>query len=40
LRALCDERGWLLMLDEVQCGVGRTAPASGSRTSGPASCRT
>ncbi len=24
LRALCDERGWLLMLDEVQCGVGRT----------------
>lgn len=24
LRALCDERGWLLMLDEVQSGVGRT----------------
>jgi acetylornithine aminotransferase len=24
LRALCDERGWLLMLDEVQCGIGRT----------------
>jgi acetylornithine/N-succinyldiaminopimelate aminotransferase len=24
LRALCDERGWLLMLDEVQCGMGRT----------------
>jgi acetylornithine aminotransferase len=24
LRRLCDERGWLLMLDEVQCGVGRT----------------
>lgn len=24
LRQLCDERGWLLMLDEVQCGVGRT----------------
>jgi acetylornithine aminotransferase len=24
LRALCDEREWLLMLDEVQCGIGRT----------------
>ncbi len=24
LRALCDEKGVLLMLDEVQCGVGRT----------------
>lgn len=24
LRALCDRRGWLLMLDEVQSGVGRT----------------
>lgn len=24
LRRLCDERDWLLMLDEVQCGVGRT----------------
>ena len=24
LRALCDEQGWLLMLDEVQCGVART----------------
>ncbi len=24
LRALCDERGALLMLDEVQCGMGRT----------------
>ncbi|MCL4746458.1 MAG: aspartate aminotransferase family protein [Burkholderiaceae bacterium] len=23
-RALCDERGWLLMIDEVQCGTGRT----------------
>jgi acetylornithine aminotransferase len=21
---LCDERGWLLMIDEVQCGMGRT----------------
>jgi acetylornithine/N-succinyldiaminopimelate aminotransferase len=24
LRALCDRRDWLLMLDEVQCGLGRT----------------
>ena len=24
LRALCDARGWLLMIDEVQCGIGRT----------------
>ncbi len=24
LRKLCDEQGWLLMLDEVQCGIGRT----------------
>jgi acetylornithine aminotransferase len=24
LRQLCDERGWLLMLDEVQSGMGRT----------------
>jgi len=24
LRALCDQQGWLLMLDEVQCGIGRT----------------
>lgn len=24
LRALCDAREWLLMFDEVQCGVGRT----------------
>jgi len=24
LRAICDEHGWLLMLDEVQCGVART----------------
>jgi acetylornithine/N-succinyldiaminopimelate aminotransferase len=24
LRALCDAQGWLLMLDEVQCGIGRT----------------
>jgi acetylornithine/N-succinyldiaminopimelate aminotransferase len=24
VRALCDKQGWLLMLDEVQCGIGRT----------------
>jgi acetylornithine aminotransferase len=24
LRRICDERDWLLMLDEVQCGTGRT----------------
>jgi acetylornithine aminotransferase len=24
LRSLCDEQDWLLMLDEVQCGIGRT----------------
>ncbi|MBT9486677.1 MAG: aspartate aminotransferase family protein [Rubrivivax sp.] len=24
LRALCDRQGWLMMLDEVQCGIGRT----------------
>ena len=23
-RRICDEKGWLLMLDEVQCGMGRT----------------
>ncbi len=24
LRELCDARGWLLMFDEIQCGLGRT----------------
>ena len=24
LRRICDEQNWLLMLDEVQCGIGRT----------------
>ncbi len=24
LRCICDQRSWLLMVDEVQCGIGRT----------------
>jgi acetylornithine/N-succinyldiaminopimelate aminotransferase len=24
VRRVCDERGWLFMVDEVQCGIGRT----------------
>ena len=24
IRALCDQKNWLLMIDEVQCGMGRT----------------
>jgi acetylornithine aminotransferase len=24
MRSLCDRHGWLMMLDEVQCGIGRT----------------
>jgi acetylornithine aminotransferase len=24
VRELCDQKGWLLMIDEVQCGMGRT----------------
>jgi acetylornithine/N-succinyldiaminopimelate aminotransferase len=24
LRRICDEKGWLFMVDEVQCGIGRT----------------
>jgi acetylornithine/N-succinyldiaminopimelate aminotransferase len=24
VRRICDDNGWLLMLDEVQCGIGRT----------------
>jgi acetylornithine aminotransferase len=24
VRRICDENGWLLMVDEVQCGIGRT----------------
>jgi len=34
LRRLCDERGWLLMVDEVQCGIGRTGKWFGYQWSG------
>jgi acetylornithine/N-succinyldiaminopimelate aminotransferase len=34
LRKLCDEREWLLMFDEVQCGVGRTGKWFGHQNAG------
>jgi acetylornithine aminotransferase len=34
LRKLCDERGWLLMVDEVQCGIGRTGRWFGYQLAG------
>lgn len=34
LRALCDEKGCLLILDEVQCGVGRTGKLFAHQWSG------
>ncbi len=34
LRKLCDERGWLLLCDEVQCGMGRTGAWFGFQHSG------
>jgi acetylornithine aminotransferase len=34
LRRLCDERGWLLMVDEVQCGIGRTGRWFGYQWAG------
>ncbi len=35
LRKLCDERGLLLMYDEVQCGIGRTGEFCGFRAIAP-----
>ncbi|MHB1145488.1 MAG: acetylornithine transaminase [Thiobacillus sp.] len=34
LRAMCDAHGWLLMLDEVQTGIGRTGTWFGFQHSG------
>jgi len=34
LRAICDAHGWLLMLDEVQTGIGRTGAWFGFQNSG------
>ena len=34
LRQLCDENGWLLICDEVQCGMGRTGTWFGYQHSG------
>lgn len=34
LRAVCDERDWLMMCDEVQCGVGRTGHWFGFQQAG------
>jgi acetylornithine/N-succinyldiaminopimelate aminotransferase len=34
LRKICDDKGWLLMLDEVQCGIGRTGKWFGFQHAG------
>jgi acetylornithine aminotransferase len=34
LRELCDENGWLLICDEVQCGMGRTGTWFGFQHAG------
>ncbi len=36
IRSLCDQRGWLMMLDEVQSGMGRTGRWFGWQHSGAA----
>jgi predicted acetylornithine/succinylornithine family transaminase len=35
LRALCDERGLLLLFDEIQCGLGRTGDMCGWKSIAP-----
>ncbi|SDH33163.1 aspartate aminotransferase family protein [Propionivibrio dicarboxylicus] len=34
VRALCDQQGWLLICDEVQCGMGRTGTWFGFQQAG------
>ncbi|WP_068636608.1 aspartate aminotransferase family protein [Thauera butanivorans] len=34
LRALCDDKGWLMICDEVQCGMGRTGKWYGWQHAG------
>jgi acetylornithine/N-succinyldiaminopimelate aminotransferase len=34
LREICDRNGWFLMLDEVQCGIGRTGKWFGYQQAG------
>src|SRR5574343_1324080 len=34
LRSLCDDKGWLMMTDEVQCGIGRTGQWFGFQHAG------
>lgn len=34
VRQLCDQNGWLMICDEVQCGIGRTGPWFGFQHAG------
>lgn len=34
LRRICDDKGWLFMVDEVQCGIGRTGKWFGHQHAG------